>query len=122
MRIKRAIIYAALILMLSSIMPLWAENTNLGSFYLPRDITYQGTNIAKGSYNLELEIAGEDAYLIIKKGEEVLCREMAIIIPAKSTYSKPKITAVILTKDDDPILRVRVFVDNATYSAYYQYI
>jgi hypothetical protein len=122
MRIKRVIVYAALILMLSSIILLWAENTNLGSFNLPRDITYEGKTITKGTYDLELEIAAEDAYLLIKKDNEVVCREMAIIMPAKQNYASPKITVVVLAKDDDPILRIRVFVGNKIYSTYYQYI
>jgi hypothetical protein len=122
MRIKRVILCATLIFILSTIMSLWAENTNLGSFNLLRDITYEGKTITKGAYDLELEIAGEDAYLIIKKGEEVLCREMAIIMPAKRNYASPEITVVILTKDDDPILRIRVFVGDKVYSTYYQYI
>ncbi len=122
MKIKRVILCATLIFILSTIMPLRAENTNLGSFNLPRDITYEGKTITKGSYDLELEIAGENAYLIIKRDDEVLCREMAIIMPAKHNYASPKITIAILAKDDDPILRIRVFVGNKIYSTYYQYI
>ena len=119
---KRFIMAAIMILILSMSIPLQAEDVKLGSFKLPRDITYQGRVIAKGSYNLDLELKEEEAFLLIKKDGEVLCREMAIVIPGKREYETPRITVTILTRDDDPLLRIRAFVDSKTYSTYYQYI
>lgn len=121
MRKKRYIIFVGFILILSFTIPLWAGDMQLGSVNLPRDITYQGKVIAKGSYNLELESTEGEAYLLIKKDDEVLCREMAIIMAAKRHYAKAKITVAILAKDDDPLLRIRVFAGDKIYSTFYQY-
>jgi len=122
MRKKRFFIPAVFILILSFAIPHWAGDMQLGSFNLPRNIIYQGKTIAKGSYNLALESKNGDAYLLIKKGDEVLCREMAIIIPAKRNYSEAKIAVAVLVRDDDPLLRIRAFVGNKTYSTYHEYM
>ena len=119
---KRLIKAAIVILLLSITIPLRSEDVELGSFKLPRDINYQGRVIAKGSYNLDLELKEAEAFLLIKKDGEVLCREMAIVIPGKKEYETPRITVTILTRDDDPLLRIRTFVGSSTYSGYYQYI
>ncbi|MCD6451859.1 MAG: hypothetical protein J7L64_05810 [Acidobacteria bacterium] len=104
------------------ISPVVLAKTGSWKFKLKRDIVYQGKTISQGIYTLSLIEEEGKPYLVIKKKDEVLVKELAIVVQAKKRYPAPILMQTTMTKDNNPLFRIQLLWGDKIYKAFFEYV
>jgi hypothetical protein len=102
------------------ISPLILAETGSWKFNLERDIIYQGKTISQGSYTFSLIEEEDKPYIVIKKKDEVLVKELAIVVAAKKRYPNPILMQTTIKQDDTTLFRIQLLWGESIYKAFFE--
>lgn len=100
--------------------PLVLAETGSWKFNLERDIIYEGKTITQGVYTFSLIEEEGKPYIVIKKKDEVLVKELAIVVAAKKHYPNPILMQTTLKQDDTTLFRIQLLWGNSIYKAFFE--
>ena len=94
-----------------------SADVDLGNARIPETASFGGTEVAPGTYDFQLADGGDGEYIQISaKGDKVVAKQHAIVIPAISAATKPVIQ--ITKPENRNFLRIRIRAGENWYFAY----
>jgi len=114
--LKRSGYIAIFFLVLVSAGVAFAE-VDLGNARVPETAKFGGVEVAPGAYDFQLADGGDGEYIQIStKGDKVVAKQRAIVIPARTAATKPVIQ--ITKPENRNFLRIRIRAGENWYFAY----
>ena len=109
----RKTLFLAVLLLIAAGM--YAYSEDVGNYRIPGPVTYAGTTVETGTYTISIVEGEGGPWLQLSKGGQVVAKDLAIMIPAKS----PGKTSVQVAKiAGQEFVRIRVRHGDNWYYAY----
>jgi hypothetical protein len=103
-----------LVLLISSALFTFAEE--IGNYRIPARVEFAGKVIEPGMYKIEIVDGQEGPYIQLSKSGEAIQKDLAIVIPARGTVSKPQVQIAKVVGQE--FYRIRIRSGDKWYYAY----
>lgn len=90
--------------------------TDIGTYRIPEQVSFAGKTIEPGSYLIQIVEGQDGTYLQLSKGGEVVQKDLAIVIPARSKVGRPQVEIARIANQE--FLRIRIRSGENYYYAY----
>ena len=94
---------------------MYAYSEDIGNYKIPGPVKYAGTVVETGTYTIQIVDGAEGPYLQLSKGDQVVAKDLAIVIPAKGAGKTSVQIAKIAGQE---FVRIRVRHGDHWYYAY----
>lgn len=91
-------------------------SADLGNYRIPARVDFAGKTIEPGSYAVAIVDGQEGPYIQLSKGGEVVQKDLAIVIPARGTVSRPQVQIAKVAGQE--FYRIRIRSGDSWYYAY----
>lgn len=89
---------------------------DVGNYRIPKRVEFAGKTIEPGMYTVQIVDGEEGSYIQLSKGGEVIQKDLAIVIPARGTVSRPQVQIAKVVNQE--FYRIRIRSDDKWYYAY----
>lgn len=89
---------------------------DVGNYRIPARVDFAGKVIEPGMYTVQIVDGEEGPYIQLSKGGEVVQKDLAIVIPARGTVSRPQVQIAKVVNQE--FYRIRIRSGDKWYYAY----
>ena len=114
LKIGKVAVLTTLLLALASISVFAAAD--VGNHRIRERVDFAGTPIEPGLYNIQIIDGPEGAYIQLSKNGQVVAKDLAIVIPARGSVSRPQVEITRIANQE--FLRIRIRHGDSWYYAY----
>lgn len=106
LKIVKVAALTTFLLALASIYGFAAVDT--GNHRIPARVDFAGTVIEPGMYNIQIVDGAEGPYIQLSKGDQVVQKDLAIVIPARGgNVTKPQVQVTKIANQEFYRIRIR---------------
>lgn len=103
-----------LVFLVSSALFAFAED--IGNYRVPARVEFAGTVVEPGMYTVQIVDGQEGPYIQLSKSGQPVAKDLAIVIPARGSVSRPKVEIVKVAGQE--FYRIRIRSGDKWYYAY----
>jgi hypothetical protein len=107
---------AALTLFVITLSALSVFAEDIGNYRIRERVDFAGTTVEPGLYNVQIVDGDEGSNIQLSKDGQVVAKDLAIVIPARGTASRPQVQITRIANQE--FLRIRVRSGDKWYYAY----
>jgi hypothetical protein len=114
--LKKSFLVAVLLISLSG----FCVAEDIGNHRIPARVDFAGKVIEPGTYNVQIVEGSEGPYIQLSKDGEVVQKDLAIVIPARGSVSRPQVQVAKIAGQE--FVRIRIRSGENWYYAYMEVV